>query len=717
MFGRTLIGQLPYSQKGGNAAVFHMSCGVVESDLERMWGLESFLVGGNVLHTAAKLFDPSGFVSPFLIRIKCLLQELRQLGVRWDEVASGQVGGNWSAWCKEIEHLQKLKIPRYYYSPTNLINRNDLQFHVFSDASPKSFGAVAYLRYKISDRNFNTRFVISKSRVVPIKKIALPRLELMSAVIAARLVKHLKRIFKDIKKIILWSDSTIVLYWIKGSASKCKPFVSNRISEIQENTDPASWRHCSGKQNPADLLTRGVTSKELVNSEKWWHGPDWLKDSENLWPKKYIVKGPLAAEELSNAEIFWVKVTHNDFYISEITCLKRKENFTKGLEVVVLEPFPGWQRGSARKSRKNNSFISELETSYYSPLPSLGEREKYWILKARQTIKSLLKKCLTCKRFNSNPGSQVTAPLPDVRVMESPPFSVVGLDFAGPLFVEDNDAKQYILLITCALIRSIHLELVGSMTTDTFLLAFRRGLSSMVISDNARTFKRAELELQQMWKVLNHADVKNFYSAQSIKWNYIVERAAWWGGFYEHMVRSVKVALRKTLGRSSLTTEQLLTVLTEIEGMINSRPITYVGSETEEPIPLTPAHFIIEKRITSLPPVRLRLDSNLSSRKCLIKAFNYREKLMRSFWSRWKNENLLNLISVHPSTLKNASEFKINDVVLIKDDQLPRNFWKLGKILELFPGTDGKVRACKIKIDSYIIKHPVQLLYNLEIQD
>ncbi|GFV58572.1 integrase catalytic domain-containing protein [Trichonephila clavipes] len=153
------------------------------------------------------------------------------------------------------------------------------------------------------------------------------------------------------------------------------------------------------------------------------------------------------------------------------------------------------------------------------------------------------------------------------------------------------------------------------------------------------------------------------------------------------------------------------------ERRIDSRPITYVGSETEEPIPLTPAHFIIGKRITSLPPVRLHLDSNLSSRKCLIKAFNYREKLMRSFWSRWKNEYLLNLRSAHSRTSKNASQFKINDVVLIKNDQLLRNFWKLGKILELFPGRDGKERACKIKTDSYLIKRPVQLLHNLEIQD
>ncbi|GFV34791.1 integrase catalytic domain-containing protein [Trichonephila clavipes] len=113
---------------------------------------------------------------------------------------------------KFIEYLQNLMIPRYYYSPTNLINRNDLQLHIFSDASPKSFGAVAYLRYKIFDSKFNTTFVISKSRVAPIKKITLTRLELMGAVIAARLVKQLKRIFKDIKRIILSSVTRRLCY-------------------------------------------------------------------------------------------------------------------------------------------------------------------------------------------------------------------------------------------------------------------------------------------------------------------------------------------------------------------------------------------------------------------------------------------------------------------------------------------------------------------------
>ncbi|GBM64459.1 hypothetical protein AVEN_194222-1 [Araneus ventricosus] len=454
----------------------------------------------------------------------------------------------------------------------------------------------------------------------------------MGAIIASRIVKHLKGIFKDIKKVFCWSDSTIVLHWIKGSASKYKQFVANRVIEIQETTDPISWRHCSGKHNPEDLLTRGLASRDLITFIKWWHGPEWLRDAENLWPKvkefenelvnseviseykscvivssaivqekvldpgkfsclrnllrvtawvvrfvnalkrKNAEKGPLTSDELTNAEMFWVRITQNDFYSNEITCLKNNKSLPRDSKLLCLNPF----------------------------LDSNG------IL-----------------RVTGRLGTQVIAPLPDIRVEQSAPFTIIGVDFAGPLFVKDTNAKQYILLITCAVTRSFHLELVGDMTTDTFLLAFRRfisrrGLCSVVISDNARTFKRAELEIKLIWNILNHPDVKNFYSFNGIKWQYIVERAAWWGGFYERMVRTVKTALRKTLGNSCLTVEQLLTVLIEIEGMINSRPITYVGNDTEEPTALTPAHFLLGKRITSLPSVRLRLDSNLSSRFGLV---------------------------------------------------------------------------------------------------
>ncbi|GFR25633.1 integrase catalytic domain-containing protein [Trichonephila clavata] len=106
----------------------------------------------------------------------------------------------------------------------------------------------------------------------------------------------------------------IVLYWIKGSASKFKPFVSNRISQIQEYTDSVSWRHCSGKQNPADLLTRGITSRELINHEKWWHDPEWLKDSENLWPNLEGFESiDSETVELKSSLIVNLTITHEKF--------------------------------------------------------------------------------------------------------------------------------------------------------------------------------------------------------------------------------------------------------------------------------------------------------------------------------------------------------------------------------------------------------------------
>ncbi|GFY36756.1 integrase catalytic domain-containing protein [Trichonephila clavipes] len=193
-------------------------------------------------------------------------------------------------------------------------------------------------------------------------------------------------------------------------------------------------------------------------------------------------------------------------------------------------------------------------------------REKYRVPKGRQIIKSILRKCFVCKKFNSSPGTQIMAPLPRDRIEQSPPFAVTGLDFAGPIYVKNSKEKFYILLCTCAVTRALHLELVTSLTTEAFLLAFRRfisrrGLCTVIYSDNAKTFTRAEIELRRLWTVITHPDVKKFCASRGIKWKYIIERGAWSGGFYERIVRSEKTILRKVIGKSSLTSEELETVL------------------------------------------------------------------------------------------------------------------------------------------------------------
>ncbi|GBN07025.1 hypothetical protein AVEN_253771-1 [Araneus ventricosus] len=245
-------------------------------------------------------------------------------------------------------------------------------------------------------------------------------------------------------------------------------------------------------------------------------------------------------------------------------------------------------------------------------------REKYWVIKGRQTVKNLLKRCVLRKRLNSSPGVQITAPLPAARMEQLPPFSIVGIDFGGPLYTKNGDNKNYIVLFTCGVTRTVHLEMVDNLTTEIFLLALRRfiarrGLCSEIWSDNVRTFKKSELELKHLWIIINHPMVKDLYASHKIQWRFIVEKAAWWGGFYERLIRSVKLALRKTLGKTTLSRDELGTLL--IKGALNSRPLTYVFSEFQELVPLTPAHMLLGRRVNSLPPARLTIDSNLSNIK------------------------------------------------------------------------------------------------------
>ncbi|GFY57571.1 integrase catalytic domain-containing protein [Trichonephila inaurata madagascariensis] len=206
----------------------------------------------------------------------------------------------------------------------------------------------------------------------------------------------------------------------------------------------------------------------------------------------------------------------------EINCLKENKNLPKDSKIRELNPFLN-ERGIVRISGR----LHQSTLSYHEKHPILipakirftellvkdahekvlhsgvadtliQVREKYWVPKGRQIIKSIIRKCFVCKKFNSRPGTQIMAPLPRDRKEQSPPFAVTGLDFAGPIYVKNSKEKFYILLCTYAVTRALHLELVTSLTTEAFLLAFRRfisrrGLCTVTYSDNAKTFKRAEI--------------------------------------------------------------------------------------------------------------------------------------------------------------------------------------------------------------------------------
>lgn len=169
------------------------------------------------------------------------------------------------------------------------------------------------------------------------------------------------------------------------------------------------------------------------------------------------------------------------------------------------------------------------------------------------------------------------------------------------------------------------------------------------------------------------SELTEFFSDRGVTWKFIAERAAWWGGFWERLVRSVKTCLRKILGKASLSFEELTTILTEVEAVLNSRPLSYVHEEASEPQPLTPAHFLVGKRLTSLPQKTLLPPSQITtvSREDMGKRWRYRQRLLTSFWNSWRKDYLMDLKSAHKCETPTPTELKVGDVILVGEDNAP----------------------------------------------
>ena len=212
-------------------------------------------------------------------------------------------------------------------------------------------------------------------------------------------------------------------------------------------------------------------------------------------------------------------------------------------------------------------------------------RQKYWIPGGRSAVKTVLLKCSVCRHYEGGPYKMPSMPpLPTKRVTQSSPFSHSGVDYFGPLFIKakNENRKVWVCLYTCLVTRAIHLELMSDMSTEQFLLGFRRFLSQHgkpkeIISDNASQFKFASDIIEKVWRqILSEKDVLSYAANESIKWKFIVELAPWMGGFYERLIGLVKRSLRKAIGKLCLTYDQLLTILKEVEAVVNSRPLVYI---------------------------------------------------------------------------------------------------------------------------------------------
>ncbi|XP_054722391.1 uncharacterized protein LOC129232176 [Uloborus diversus] len=759
-----------------------------------------------LLSTIAKIYDPLGFLSPTTIQLKILMQDIWRENISWDDPVTDCISESWTQFRNQMKHLAEIQIPRYLSGDATA---KRVLLIGFCDASQRAYAAVFYLRAELVTGKVHVSMITSKTRVAPVKSITLPRLELLAALLLSELYVV---VFESLRKVIqidksfLFSDSQIVLDWLKSSPSRWKIFVANRIAKIQKMTSEASWQHVKSQENPADCASRGIAASKLKVHKLWWSGPQWLsqgslhfpsidlstsceedvrceeKSSTVLtnvstssqgsyfleiiaryssfsrlirviaWCKRFInncrssrVTGVLTSKEVDDATKIVIQTVQESQFHSEIQLLKKRHPLPSSSKLLPLGIFldtDGIIKVGGRLKNSSQSPIQKhpillpkshhftnLVIQYFHHIslhsgPQLTLcciRQKFWIPSGRGVVGRLLSKCQTCFRFRAKSSEQLMGNLPANRFSTGRAFLNVGIDFGGPFITKPNvprskvKLKSYLALFICMATKAVHLEVVSDLSTDAFLAAFRRFISrrgkpTNMFSDNATNFKGASSYLKEQFKLIKSVEVQNFVTQESIKWHFIPPTAPHVGGLWEAGIKSTKQLLIKTMKSAVLNFEELVTLVTQIEACLNSRPLTPLSNDPQDLQPLTPGHFLIGAPMTSFP------EEVPSQPACLRKRWNLIQHLRGQFWRRWHLE-YLNQLQQRTKWKKPRRNLRVNDLVLLKEDNLPPLQWSLGRVVQVFPGDDGAVRVVDVKTQRGQFRRPITKCCLLPTED
>ncbi|XP_037811016.1 uncharacterized protein LOC119603147 [Lucilia sericata] len=746
-----------------------------------------------VLSRIAKLFDPAGWLAPCIILAKILMQKIWIDGTDWDESLLPETLSQWKSFEDSYPLINSIRIPRWI----GYIPNADVQFHGFCDASEKAYAAALYIRIS-TNGVVQTNLISSKTKVAPIKTLSIPRLELCGALLLAEMIENLlPSLDVDNYTVSCWTDSTIVISWLAKPPCNWLTFVANRVSKIIQIVPFSRWSHVSSEDNPADLVSRGISPQELKSSELWWFGPSWLKHSSSKWPSQNLSKIPITDLEVKTIRTHFTYFSDFDNLLERFSSFSRamrvmayvyrffyrthpsfRSNFYKDSTLVTSSEiisirdklisvcqkaaFPNdYKALSARQNLPKSSGILNLnpfldpeglirscgrlelssELSYNEKHPIIipynskfarflvkfihditlhgGNqlvlrllRSQYWIPKAKNLIKATINNCKTCVIYKRRCQRQMMAALPPERCEVSRPFTHTGLDFAGPFDIKSYSGrgcrmtKGYVCVFVCFSTKAIHLEATSDLSTPVFLAAFsrfvsRRGCPLHLYSDNGTNFVGASRTLAKEFIQTTQQRIQANYAHQNVTWHFIPAGAPHMGGLWEVGVKSFKSHFRKTAGNFKYTHEELSTLLSKIESCLNSRPFSPMSTDPTDLCALTPGHFLIGS------PLLTPIDPQINESSISMTNRWQRLKLVHQhFCQRWKNEYLKEL---HKRIKWQTPERNLQEgaLVVIKDENLPPNSWRLGRVTKIYPGPDKRVRVAEVLTHRGIITRPI----------
>ncbi|XP_070138639.1 uncharacterized protein [Drosophila bipectinata] len=539
--------------------------------------------------------------------------------------------------------------------------------------------------------------------------------------------------------------SEIVLHWLTSPPRTWNTYVFNRTAEILEVCPRSCWQHIRSGDNPADCASRGVLPKDLVDHQIWWNGPPWLSQLRSAWPPvkaKFVLSTEeeaclemkaetkvnlhisndgnslscminkssswsrllrivsyclrfvhrlrernrlspfLSAWELQYARAKIFTHAQEEFFNVEYKQLTTGQPLSKKSKLIRYTPFLDEQRVMRVGDRIDNS-IATYDAKHpillpkESPIAGLlvryqhaallhagveytfhSLRQRYWILGARNLVRKTVFNCRTCFLQRRHTSSQLMADLPEFRVQPARCFLHTGLDYAGPVSIKTSTGrtprfgKAWFAIFVCLSTKAIHIELVSDLTTSAFIAAFkrfwsRRGPISDLYSDNGTIFNGAKRDLAEMQRMAiaqsQDEEISSFMASHEINWHFIPPSAPHFGGIWETGVRSIKLHLKRVIGSSALTFEEYST--------------------------LSASHFGT-----------------------------------RTIFPECKHQQTA---ALETTTGQDAPNVDVDTLVVLKEPNQPSSKWILGRVTEVHPGQDQRVRVVTVKTPKGIYKRPI----------
>ena len=724
----------------------------------------------HILSSLASIFDPLGLAAPLVLQARLLLQELCRASVSWDEPAPENICQRFEQWVGLLDTLLLVRVPRCQLPEFQF---SKIELHHFADASSVAYAACSYVRFVGQNGEYHMSLVLGKCKVVPIKPVlTIPRLELMACVLAVRLALVCRRELTWPVVEYFWTDSSVVLGYIRNLSARFKVFVANRVQFIHSATDPSQWSHVPSADNPADDGSRAV------QSERWLNGPNFLRQGVDMseyescgmmldddvevchdgvgeeiacdvkvfhdwhstkkvmaWMLRFIHNsrpgssrqtGRLSLLELDTAQRRIVQLIQRKHFSKEAESLAAAQRVPRDSRLFKLDVFLD-QQGILRVGGRVRH--GPLEYGLKHPVVLPGEHDVtwalvehfhrlvhhqgrgitagevrshgFWITGLNRRVKQVIQTCVTCRRLRGRPCEQKMADLPQDRLTPAPPFSHVACDCFGPFITKNGrkETKRYALLITCLACRAVHIEMLFSLSSDSFISAFRRfvclrGPVVLLRCDQGTNFTGAvDVLLKMGCEVLfNPPDSSHR------------------GGVVERMNGSARRVLEGILLEhgEQLNDEALMTMLCECAAIINSRPLNVLS--IDDPLclePLTPNHLIMMKsKVVTTSPLPDPGGADLYS----VKRWRRVQYLVDMFWSRWRKE-IVHMLQARPKWNDARRNIKVDDIVLIVDELSHRSNWRLARVSEVTRSSDDLVRSATLVLpNGSKLVRPIQKL-------